>query len=206
MLYNSYRTYVITLTATEMVVKSAHTSWWPTYDYQRLTPKEQLHLSILRSGYPIDEASAPGEPLAPKPPPGPGADVERMLDSVKNNTPILLSRAYFDYLLKKAEVKTPFSYATRRIGISNEAVINFLNMLNNSDYWKLHHDLRPKPAEAVTDDVSFFLEINTGEKYNYVESTESKIDSSRFYKVCQHFLNMAQIDDSMLYLRHYRSN
>lgn len=199
--YSGIYTYIINLTENEITVKTGYGSTWPQLDYNKLTQIERIHCSILRAYYPLDEKRLPNMAPAPPPPPGrPEEEIrrERDFDSIKNNTPDLLKREYYDYLLKKAAVKDTFRFETKKLKISKEEFINFITILNQSGYWNLPFDLTSGSCSGATDADFFSVEVNTGKKYNYVQSLGPCIDTSKFYNACQLLLKMAKIDEIRL--------
>ena len=191
--------YIISLTEDEIILKIGSGRYWPKLDFDKLTNIEQIHYRILRTEYPLDEAKSPNIPPAPLPPPNrPENEIqrERAYDSIKKNTPDLLSREYYDYLLKKAmpNTKDTFSFSTKKIKITNEEFIKFIDQINLSGYWKLPFD--SEYCTGDTDGYDFSLEANTGKKYNYVGyHGPCPGDTTKFYNACQELLKMAKVDD-----------
>ncbi|MFT3911479.1 MAG: hypothetical protein QM737_18795 [Ferruginibacter sp.] len=200
LVYMGLRTYIIDLTDGEITIKTSDSSTMPRYDYSKLTETERLHFIILRRNYPINEAKPIYVQPAPKPAPGPLEEEQKKLDSIKNNTPVLLKREYYDYLIKKASIKDTFSFSTTRLQLTTKEFRKFIVMLNQSGYWTLPYDLRSESCIGTTDAAFLSLEINTGKKYNYVESFDACLDTNKFYKVCQQILKMAQINDQTVSL------
>lgn len=160
--------YVITLTENEMIVKAGHGSNWQELDFSKLSETENMHFSILRRDFPLDES----KPYRLHPPPPPPDMLEeeirrnKIYDSIVKNTPELLNPKYYDYLLKKSTVKEFFSFSTKKIKITREEFITFMNLLNQSGYWEVRYD--PKCHKEYTEYYDYSLEANTGKKYNYV--------------------------------------
>lgn len=182
---------IITLTQNEIILKESGDRTSPGFDLNKLTEIERKHYIILKMNYPLDEAKPPWIPPAPTAPPGPDGEYARTLDSVKNNTPILLNRAYFDYLLKKAASASEFRFTTTKIKIPVKKFRSFLVKLNQSGYWSLPDNITG-PCAGTADPTYFSLEINTGRKYHYVASTDVCAIGTKFYEICEELLKMTK--------------
>lgn len=200
-LYSDFKTHVFILTENEITIKSSSDNYSPQFDFDKLTPIERTHFIILRREYPLDEPRSANIPPDPLPPPGPEEEYKKKMDSIKKNTPALLKREYFDYLLKKAVLKDTFSFTTHKIEISEKEFIKFVTMLNQSGYWNLPYNIEYDVCSNVMDNGFLSLEINAGGKYNYVESSTSCVDTSKFYRVCHEILKIAKMSEIISLLR-----
>lgn len=197
--YGGYA-YIINLTEDELTVKTGNWPWWSELDLDKLTENERMHYLILKREYPLDETRTPTPPPPPRPPPPPDKVEEenrsrKIYDSIKMNTPELLNRQYYDYLLKKAAVKNTFRYSIRKIKIAKEDFIKFVNLLNQSGYWEVRY--YPKCNEEISylyGSYEFSLEANTGRKYNYV-GYPGPCDSlsNNYYEAFRELLILANI-------------
>jgi hypothetical protein len=196
-----FDTYVINLKEDEIIIKAGEGRYWPELDLSLLTETEKIHYAILRMDYPIDEKTS-FEKNPPPPPPPPYANLieettkrRRIWDSMKKMNPDLLKNEYYDYLLKKAAANTKdtFSYSTRKIKITSEQFIKFINLLNQSNYWKMNYYCL---CTTAMDGYRYSLEANTGKKYNYVGFLgPCDGDTTKFHQACQELIQMAKVND-----------
>ena len=160
--------YVITLTEDEMILKTGNGRYWRDLDFSKLNENEQKHYQILRRDFPLNESKPYRLPPPPPPPDMLEEEIRRQktYDSIVKNTPELLNPKYYEYLIKKAAVKDSFSFSTKKIKISKDEFINFVNLLNQSGYWEVRYE--PNCDKDYTEYYEYSLEANTGKKYNYV--------------------------------------
>ncbi len=204
LVYQDSYAYVITLTSNEIIVKkgiSGYGNTYPEIGIDNLTPIEQLHLSILKWGFPLDEKRPGSEiPAPPAPPPPPDHEEEELRkikakDSIIKNTPELFNPAYYAWLLKKAAIKIekPYSFRTERIKITKEKSKTIVDLINASGYWQLAFDRGY--CGDVMDGYGFYLEANNGVKYNLVRGNgPCNNDTSKFHKACQELIKLANLD------------
>jgi len=193
--YKGDPAYIINLTEDELTLKTGIGRYWPEIDLDKLTEKERKHYQILRREYPLDEAR-PQSPPAPPPPPDRVEEENRSrktYDSIKMNTPELLNPKYYDYLLKKAAVKDSFSFSIKKIKITKEEFMTFINLLNQSGYWEVRYD--KKCQEDYWEYYEYSLEANTGKKYNYV-GNPGPCDSltHKFFEARRELFKLANVE------------
>ena len=150
-------------------------------DETKLDPLEKRHFNLLYRNYPLSEGTFSGPE-------------KRYADSLIKIYPELLDPLYYRQLLDKlfSVYQGPFEYSTKEIKLTNDKYKYFVDLINNSEYWK-----RPfrstDHAESFADGDAFFLEAITKNKYQCIMSNMYLDGPSKFRKACDELIEFAGI-------------
>jgi hypothetical protein len=179
------KSHVIILTENKIVIKSGIPAELYETDKSVLTEIESDHLSLLERRFPLD---------APQKNPF----LKHYLDSMVKAYPKLLDPAYYGSLEKKTytikDIK--FDYAQKEIPIKKEDFISFVNLFNNTGFWKLPFETQCENTGADGNGV-FELEANTKYKYQVVHVDGCSRDTSKFTRACQTLIEFVHLGNEI---------
>lgn len=99
----------------------------------------------------------------------------------------------YEKALSSNEIKYPeenYTYTETKISISRKQFKNWVNILNESEFWSSPPEIN-EYGDVAMDNPYFFLDANTFSKYNMVGKSTYDTDDTKFAKACQQLVNMA---------------
>lgn len=176
---------ILTLRDQKIVVKELESGYAVPYtEKERLNAQELEHLHLFEMYFPIDRYV--GQKW-----------LRKYLDSLIKIYPNLLNPNYYRSLIIKASTygTKAFTYKEREISLTKEKYNYFLNLINQSGYWKL----RPFEINCigeVTHPSGYILEAATQSKYNFVEYMECPNDTSSFAQAIDELVKYTKIKEN----------
>lgn len=157
---------------------------FPIEDEGKLTELEKQHYYTLQRSFPLDEIK-------------PNVIRQRIADSMLMLYPQLRSANYYQSLVNKISTQSEDKvlYSTEIIYISNATFERLVNLINSSGYWKLPYNT--KCHDVPMDAGGFFLEANSGFKYNIVTGSMCGDKPSDFIKACEELIKVIRLDDKI---------
>ena len=190
---NSYVGYgaVLTMTEKEIILKEVKTGYpIPLRNQEMLNETEQNHYWFLWEHFPIPEYRQQNIKQKPW--------RVHYVDSITATSPKLLNPAYFLQLWDKTidYGDEPFTYKQWQVPLTAKKFRHFVDIINNSGYWKMHPVTNNCPGEFTHPD-GFSLEAIVPSKYHIVNYTQCYNDTTRFAKACDELIKYAKLDESM---------
>jgi hypothetical protein len=177
-------TAILTIQEDKIIVKELETGYaMPYKNEEQLDSLEKKHLWLFESFFPIDEYK--------------GNKYRKLyLDSIINIYPQLLSVDYYKQLMMKASSfgSEAFTYKAREIPITKRKYRYFVNLINQSGYWKMKPLNKDCPG-MTTHPSGYILEAATQRRYNYV-SFISCTNSSQLEEVCNELISYSKVAEN----------
>lgn len=178
---NSKKPTIICIEGSQMNVKQYKSgSYFPSLDFDSLTREEQRDFNILEHNL--------------------GLKRKRLVDPYKKSRdsftllhPRLLSREYYNELVRKATIKEEFEYSKQVIPFSEENYSVLFDKVYHSGFWQL----APFDTTVCYDSYhngGYYLEINTQERYSFVQQTYGCAKRGDFSALCMFIVSLARLE------------